>query len=213
MAQKKSKKKKQSSGSVKRAVILTFGSAAAIGAFFFAGYAVDYFTAKTGRPPASQSRFFNTPEKRTADTGKLRKNKALRFFSDLVLKKRQQHQHDGAGSAAPAKRQDPQRVTPPVADRASETSGTKTKEKPDVVPEHVSYTIQLGAFLESERARSFCENLAEKGYEPYIMEVNTPTRGTMYRVRVGAFRRIEEAQITAKQIEKNEKITVMITSR
>ena len=75
------------------------------------------------------------------------------------------------------------------------------------------YTIQIGSFQHARGARDFSEDLASKGYEPYIIKVAVPGKGAVYRVRMGRFTSLEKAQKLAAQFEKKEKRDVLITSR
>jgi cell division septation protein DedD len=73
--------------------------------------------------------------------------------------------------------------------------------------------VQLGSFQEAERARIFSENLAAKGYQPYIVNSATHDGTDIYRVRAGRFATREEAMELAARIEHTEKISVFVTSQ
>jgi cell division protein FtsN len=75
------------------------------------------------------------------------------------------------------------------------------------------YKIQLGSFRDFEKAIVFAENLAEKGYEPYILESRFPDKAMMYRVRIGKFKDMEEAQAVAEELQKQEKLAAFITAK
>jgi cell division septation protein DedD len=75
------------------------------------------------------------------------------------------------------------------------------------------FAVQLGSFHQTERARMFSENLAAKGYQPYIINSAMPDGTRTYRVRVGRFATREEAMNLAAKIEKAEKISVFVTSQ
>lgn len=75
------------------------------------------------------------------------------------------------------------------------------------------FAVQLGSFHVAERARVFSENLAARGYQPYVMNI-AMSDGTMsYRVRIGRFATREEAMSMAARIESTEKISVFVTSK
>jgi cell division protein FtsN len=75
------------------------------------------------------------------------------------------------------------------------------------------FAVQLGSFHQAERARVFSENLAARGYQPYIKNSAMPDGTRTYRVRVGRFATREEAMNLAAKIEKAEKISVFVTSQ
>jgi cell division septation protein DedD len=75
------------------------------------------------------------------------------------------------------------------------------------------FAVQLGSFHQAERARMFSENLAARGYQPYILNSAMPDGTRTYRVRIGRFATREEAMNLAAKIEKAEKISVFVTSQ
>jgi cell division septation protein DedD len=75
------------------------------------------------------------------------------------------------------------------------------------------FTVQLGSFQQVERARVFSENMAAKGYQPYIVSRKMPGGTLTYRVRVGLFATREEAMNFASTIERTEKISVFVTAK
>jgi len=75
------------------------------------------------------------------------------------------------------------------------------------------FAVQLGSFQQVERARIFSENLAAKGYQPYIMNSAMPDGTMTYRVRIGRFVTREEAMSLAARIESIEKISVFVTAK
>lgn len=75
------------------------------------------------------------------------------------------------------------------------------------------FAVQLGSFHEAERARVFSDNLAARGYQPYVMNIAMPDGTMTYRVRIGRFATREEAMSMAARIESTEKISVFVTSK
>jgi cell division septation protein DedD len=76
-----------------------------------------------------------------------------------------------------------------------------------------TYKIQLGSFLSKDGAQALVEKLRARGYQPHIETHTVSGKKTAYRVRVGSFMSMAEAQQTATDIEKKEGIDVMITSQ
>ena len=77
----------------------------------------------------------------------------------------------------------------------------------------VTYSLQLGSFQSSEVAVSFTESLAAKGYEAHIVKGELPNKGIVYRVRLGKYENLYDAQEAAARLEKKEGISAFITSR
>ena len=52
--------------------------------------------------------------------------------------------------------------------------------------------LQAGAFQNESDAESLKAKIAFAGYEATVRPVNLPDKGTLYRVRLGTYRNIEE---------------------
>ncbi len=57
-----------------------------------------------------------------------------------------------------------------------------------------------------------CES-ADKGYASHIVKITIPDKGVVYRVRIGKYRNLEDAQKMAAELEKKEGISAFITSK
>jgi cell division protein FtsN len=79
--------------------------------------------------------------------------------------------------------------------------------------ETLTYTLQLGSFQNNEVATAFSSSLTAKGYESHIVKITVPDKGVVYRVRVGKYRSLEDAQKMAAELEKKEGISAFITSK
>jgi cell division septation protein DedD len=75
------------------------------------------------------------------------------------------------------------------------------------------YAMQLGSFKTYAAAKTYSGEYTSKGYEPYIVSAALPGKGTVYRVRIGRFRDIEDAQEFSSEFEKKEKVSAFITSK
>ncbi len=104
------------------------------------------------------------------------------------------------------------RAEPPVAVTRNQPS--QSTPRPAILSPLAkgAFTVQLGSFQQDERARIFSENLAAKGYQPYITKNTMPDGTITYRVRIGRFATREEAISFASRIESKEKISVFVTS-
>ncbi|MCT4641864.1 MAG: SPOR domain-containing protein [Bacteriovoracaceae bacterium] len=94
---------------------------------------------------------------------------------------------------------DPQDVTMPLP---SDIAGINADIKPTVKDKEVElkrdlsgkYTIQLASKQNQEQAIEFAEPFDAAGYDVIINEVEIPTKGTWYRVSIGAFATKDEAR-------------------
>lgn len=63
------------------------------------------------------------------------------------------------------------------------------------------YLLQIASFRERDRAKSLQRSILEGGYQVYLEKAQLPNGETTYRVRVGPFSALTEAQDAAKEIE------------
>jgi cell division septation protein DedD len=73
------------------------------------------------------------------------------------------------------------------------------------------YTIQVAALNVEKPARLLAEKLKKRGFPSYVVKVQRPELGTIYRVRVGHFSSLPEAKRVAEQIRERERLTFFIT--
>jgi D-alanyl-D-alanine carboxypeptidase len=62
------------------------------------------------------------------------------------------------------------------------------------------YVLQVGAFRERDRAESVLKTFSAKGLEVYVEKTSLSTGQTAYRVRVGPYAELLEAQEVAREI-------------
>jgi cell division septation protein DedD len=67
------------------------------------------------------------------------------------------------------------------------------------------YTLQVAAFRTEARAQRLVQQLAAKGYQPYVVRQNA-----WYLVRVGQFPSQEAAQEQARLLEAQERLTPLV---
>jgi cell division septation protein DedD len=87
-----------------------------------------------------------------------------------------------------------------------------TEEKKAAPPPKVKFTLQVGAFNNSEEARELVNQLRSKGYPAYQVTGSAAAKGTIYRVRIGQFQSLPEARQFALAFEKKEKVKTVIAS-
>ncbi|MFQ5597750.1 MAG: SPOR domain-containing protein [Nitrospiria bacterium] len=96
----------------------------------------------------------------------------------------------------------------PMAPAPSEMEITASLDNPGF-PEENRFSIQLGAFKSKASASVFSERLRSSGYDSYIDHEG----GTLFRVRVGAYRTREAAKKVADRIKASEHLDTFIVIR
>jgi cell division septation protein DedD len=84
---------------------------------------------------------------------------------------------------------------------------------PDAASEPITYTLQLGSFQNNDVASSFSSSLNAKGYDATISKITVADKGIVYRVRLGKYKSLEDAQKAAAELGKKEGISAFITSK
>lgn len=97
---------------------------------------------------------------------------------------------------------------PPVP-RLEQPSNGNLNPKP-LVPK--GYSLQIRAFKNIVEANEFIGTLRRQGYTPHVILSDVPGRGRWYRVRVGRFRTIDEAQAFQKKFEDKEGIATFVSA-
>lgn len=111
-------------------------------------------------------------------------------------------------------------AAPPPADpqelRDAAAKGRAPVLKAKAVPVEKSslpgggYSIQVGAFSDSESAHRLVGSLREKGYRVYLSRVEEGD--SVWRVRVGPLRTRAKAEVTALELERREKLDTWVMS-
>jgi cell division septation protein DedD len=73
-----------------------------------------------------------------------------------------------------------------------------------------TYTVQIGASQERSEAARLEGRARSAGLKPYVMEANLGSKGTWYRVRVGAFPDKEAANRFRKDVERELRIAAAV---
>ncbi len=90
--------------------------------------------------------------------------------------------------------------------RASGT--TKTEEQPKKV-----YAVQVGAMKDKVLADELASKLRKNKYSAYVISLESPEKGLLYKVRLGAFSSKEEAREEAARIKKNEGLPATVVEK
>ncbi len=75
------------------------------------------------------------------------------------------------------------------------------------------YTLQVVSYREEEAAELFAEALRSKGHDAFILEAEIEGRGTYYRVRIGPFETMGEAQRYRRRFEAEEQMDTFVVRR
>jgi Fe-S oxidoreductase len=86
----------------------------------------------------------------------------------------------------------------------------KDEGKPS--PAKAKFTLQVGAYNNSQEAQELVQQLKKKGYEAYIAPGAAAAKGMLHRVRVGHFETLQEARQFALAFEKKENLKPIISS-
>jgi serine-type D-Ala-D-Ala carboxypeptidase (penicillin-binding protein 5/6) len=62
------------------------------------------------------------------------------------------------------------------------------------------YVLQIGTFLEQERAESLLKQFTERGFEAFVEKISLSGGQTAFRVRIGPYTTLPAAQETAQEI-------------
>ncbi len=108
-------------------------------------------------------------------------------------------QHDGLEAASSMKK-----TSSSMRDAysASENEGTH---------DPIIYTIQLGAFRNSEDADNFKTKYQDKGYSTYITVFRNNSGENVYKVRMGSFKTRKEADLFSVKLKKTEGLSAFVT--
>ncbi len=99
-----------------------------------------------------------------------------------------------------------EKILTPAEKSSPSSSGTESS------PVKIRYTLQIGAFNNSEEAQKLVSQLQTKGYVAYEITGKGAAKGMLYRVRVGHFPTLQDARQFALLFEKKEKIKAVITT-
>lgn len=75
------------------------------------------------------------------------------------------------------------------------------------------YTVQVGAYRDRASAESLRAVMAAAGHDAYLIEVDGPSGGARYRVRVGSFTSREAATAAVARLERDGQRSAYVTSR
>ena len=126
------------------------------------------------------------------------------FYETLTRK-------EGAGKETTEKEKAAKKEEPTTTDKKQEvqkpssptTKETKAKKPP---AEEARYFVQVASFKEEETAESLRDRLAKKKYPVHVIPVQIEGLGLWYRVRLGGYTTVQEAEAVQKRIAAEENI-------
>jgi len=94
----------------------------------------------------------------------------------------------------------PSPTTPPAAQAAAKPGSSPSTPKP-----HAGeiYWLQAGAFAEEKEADNLKARIAFTGLEATVRAVNIPDKGTLYRVRLGPYQSLDDANRIKSALSQN----------
>jgi cell division protein FtsN len=90
--------------------------------------------------------------------------------------------------------------------KASPPKTTKVKESAEAAVQKESYFVQVASYQEEATAEGLQARLTKKGYPAHVVPVQIEKMGLWYRVRLGAYTTLQEAQAAQKRISVEEGI-------
>jgi cell division septation protein DedD len=100
----------------------------------------------------------------------------------------------------------------PEASKRVSVEKQKSSEKKSPKRGDGVYTIQVASFSQLSLAKGLANRLMKKGLDAYVVIVDLPSKGTMYRVRIGHFKSRAAAQKAAEQVQQTEGLAFFITT-
>lgn len=99
----------------------------------------------------------------------------------------------------------PRPAAPPTAADAKDPLRGLRKETPQV-----GFALQVGAFSQSENSRKLVEELAARGFEPYLVRTATRSNQQIESVRIGRFASRAEAAAAGEELARAEGIAAFV---
>jgi cell division protein FtsN len=127
-------------------------------------------------------------QEKTASPAEKKDEMKFTFYDTLTRKEGEQEKvKEGKAGKEPAK----------VAEKKGAPAPKVQKEL---------YFVQIASFKEQDRAEGLKGKLAKKGYTAQVLPTQVEGKGLWYRVRVGGYASLKEAQAIQKKITVEEKI-------
>jgi len=99
----------------------------------------------------------------------------------------------------------PPKAAPPTAPPPAAQAAAKPGSSPSTPKPHAgeTYWLQAGAFAEEKEADNLKARIAFTGLEATVRAVNIPDKGTLYRVRLGPYQSLDDANRIKSALSQN----------
>jgi cell division protein FtsN len=120
-------------------------------------------------------------------------------FYQILPGEKEAEKEAKAGQPAPAT------GAPPFGPRQPSLAGAKPGSTPNVPKPHAgeTYWLQAGAFTEEREADNLKARIALTGLEASVRSVSIPDKGTLYRVRLGPYQSLDDANRIKTALSQN----------
>lgn len=154
--------------------------------------------------PTSPKEGTDKSEKDKSSPPPEKKDDKMRFtFYETLTRK------EGAGKEAQKEtkgKREQKVTTKKVETNKPLTKTTKGKEIKEAAAPKESYFVQVASFQEEATAEGLRMRLAKKGYPAQVVPVQIERMGLWYRVRLGSYATLQEAQTAQKRISVEEHV-------
>ena len=122
-------------------------------------------------------------------------------------KLRNQPQSPGTPKTKQAQEAKPKQGSPELKD----TKVAQDKMKSQKTALTRKYTVQAGAFKNSDEADALKTKMSKKGYKSYITTAKTKKQETLHKVMVGEFKTRKEAEVLSIKLKNSEGLRTFVT--
>jgi cell division protein FtsN len=143
-------------------------------------------------------------EQTSPSSGKKDEKMRFTFYETLTRK-------EGSVKEVPEKGQTAKKEQTKVTEKKGEIKtpppkATKVEEAKKETEGKKLYFVQIASFQEEETAEGLKGRLVKKGYPAHVVPVQIEGMGLWYRVRLGGYTRLQEAQEAQKRVSVEEQI-------
>lgn len=96
-----------------------------------------------------------------------------------------------------------------LAAEKTKAEASQDRELTDV--EDARYTLQVGTHPSIERARAEMDRLRALSLEPHVLATEVAGQGQFYRVRIGKFATMEQAQLAQRKLRAEQDVQTFVT--
>jgi cell division protein FtsN len=147
-------------------------------------------------------------KQKSAPSPKKQEEEKMEFtFYDTLTKKGSTEQTTKKTETTTAPREKEQTTEKKEAVKSSPPPTTKDEATKKAPVEKDLYFVQIASFTEKETAEALKDRLTQKGYKVQVIAVQLEEIGLRYRVRLGAYKSLQEALDAQTKVSVEEHIT------